>query len=446
MASTVIPSTFQVKIKEEHVINGIRTINENFYRIPNVTNYDRRIVTVPVDTNVDLINTNGPVPGPALFPSYSIAYGRITNMDDTNRLAVTFTSSNGESETGNIGNDLSGSYTSGGTDGTAGTYSNLPTTTDGSGTGMTLQVITDETLKFTPVITLTPVATTLAAIGTYTVGLVSTNGTGTGATGSVIVTAGAGNDASIPTYTQLEFVTSGSGYAIGEILQIPAGALSNGNLIKGNTLTNVTIPTVDNNVTVNNIPIVTSTGQGATVNVNSAGNVINTVIVEAVGKEFEANQEFTITETTLQSLGFGGSSGDYKGRIASADLATSVSNNLPALVPGNLEVRPVEATIQTGGNGYAVGNTLTVAAANIGTPTAALVYTLDTDDFSLTGTKSYWTMECLPTSSIMFSSPNCTGSKFVGLFEQDIEFISVYALTGSVDVEYVLVNAPVSTN
>ena len=446
MASTVIPSTFQVKIKEEHVINGIRTINENFYRIPNVTNYDRRIVTVPVDTNVDLINTNGPVPGPALFPSYSIAYGRITNMDDTNRLAVTFTSSNGESETGNIGNDLSGSYTSGGTDGTAGTYSNLPTTTDGSGTGMTLQVITDETLKFTPVITLTPVATTLAAIGTYTVGLVSTNGTGTGATGSVIVTAGAGNDASIPTYTQLEFVTSGSGYAIGEILQIPAGALSNGNLIKGNTLTNVTIPTVDNNVTVNNIPIVTSTGQGATVNVNSAGNVINTVIVEAVGKEFEANQEFTITETTLQSLGFGGSSGDYKGRIASADLATSVSNNLPALVPGNLEVRPVEATIQTGGNGYGVGDTLTVAAANIGTPTAALVYTLDTDDFSLTGTKSYWTMECLPTSSIMFSSPNCTGSKFVGLFEQDIEYISVYALTGSVDVEYVLVNAPVSTN
>ena len=82
------------------MINGIRTVNENLYRIPNVTNYDRRIVTVPADTNVDLINTNGPIPGPALFPSYSIAYGRITNMDDANRLAVTFTSSNGESETG----------------------------------------------------------------------------------------------------------------------------------------------------------------------------------------------------------------------------------------------------------------------------------------------------------------------------------------------------------
>ena len=444
MASTVTPSEFKVFIKEDHVINGIRTINENLYRIPNVTNYDRRIVTVPVNTNVDLINTNGPVPGPALFPSYSIAYGRITNMDDTNRLAVTFTSSNGESETGNIGNDLSGSYTSGGTGGTAGTYSNLPTVTNNNGSGMTLQVITDETLKSDPLITLTPLATTLAAIGTYNVAL--SGGTGTGATGSVTVTAGAGNDASIPTYTQLEFVTSGSGYTIGDQLVIPAGALSNGNLIKGNTLTNVTIPSVDNNVTVNNIPIVTSTGQGATVNVNSSGNAINTVIVEAVGKEFQADQEFIIKEATLQSLGFGGASGDYKGRIAAADLATSAANTLPALVAGNLEVRPVEATIQTGGNGYAVGDTLTVAKANIGNSTNDLVYTLDTNDFSLTGTKSYWTMECLPTSSIMFSSPNCSGSKFSGIFEQDIEFISVYALTGSVDVEYVLVNAPVATN
>ena len=444
MASTVTPSEFKVFIKEDHVINGIRTVNENLYRIPNVTNYDRRIVTVPADTNVDLININGPIPGPALFPSYSIAYGRITNMDDANRLAVTFTSSNGESETGNIGNDLSGSYVSGGTGGTAGTYSNLPTTTSGNGSGMTLQVITDETLKSDPLITLTPAATTLAAIGTYSVAL--SGGTGTGATGSVTVTAGAGNDASIPTYTQLEFVTSGSGYTIGDQLIIPAGALSNGNLIKGNILTNVTLPTVDNNITVNNIPIVTTTGQGATVDVNSAGNLINTVTVNAVGKEFQPLQEFIIKESTLQSLGFGGASGDYKGIITANDLATSVTNTLPALVAGNLEVRPVEATIQTGGNGYSVGDTLTVAKALIGNSTADLSYKLDTNDFSLTGTKSYWTMECLPTSSIMFSSPNCSGSKFNGIFEQDIEFISVYALTGSVDVEYVLVNAPVATN
>ena len=448
MASTVTPSEFKVFIKEDHVINGIRTINENLYRIPNVTNYDRRIVTVPVDTNVDLINTNGPIPGPALFPSYSIAYGRITNMDDTNRLAVTFTSSNGESETGNIGNDLSGSYVSGGTGGTAGTYTNLPTTTNGSGSGMTLQVITDETLKSDPLITLTPLATTLAAIGTYITPL--TGGTGTGATGSVTVVAGAGNDASIPTYTQLEFETSGSGYTIGDQLVIPVGALSNGNLIKGNTLTLTQTPTTTVNVTVNNIPISTLTGQGATVNIVSAGGSVNSVTVQSVGKEYQADQEVTIDRLTLEGLGFGTVSGNLKFTIRTTGgataLATSVANTLPALAAGNLEVRPIEATIQTGGNGYGVGDTLTVAKALIGNSTNDLSYTLSTNDFSLTGTKSYWTMECLPTSSIMFSSPNCSGSKFNGIFEQDIEFISVYALTGSVDVEYVLVNAPVATN
>ena len=63
MASTLDPTNFLVKIKEEHVIGNQRTISENFYRIPNVTNLDRRIVTVPNTTSVDLINTNGTVPG-----------------------------------------------------------------------------------------------------------------------------------------------------------------------------------------------------------------------------------------------------------------------------------------------------------------------------------------------------------------------------------------------
>ncbi len=93
MASTVTPNTFRVNIKEEHVVGNQRTVHENFYRVPKVTNYDRRIVTVPTTTSVDLINTNGVVPGPALFPSSSIKYGRITNMDDSASLAVSFTSS-----------------------------------------------------------------------------------------------------------------------------------------------------------------------------------------------------------------------------------------------------------------------------------------------------------------------------------------------------------------
>jgi hypothetical protein len=444
MASTVTPSTFQVRIKEDHVINGIRTVNENLYRIPNVTNYDRRIVTVPASTNVDLINTNGLIPGPALFPSYSIAYGRITNMDDSNRLAVTFTSSNGESETGNIGSDLSGSYVSGGTSGSAGIYSNIPTTTNGSGSGMTLRVVTDETINFSPSVTLTPATPTLAAIGTYIIGL--TGGTGTGASGSIIVTAGAGNDASIPTYTSLTFTASGSGYRVGDELVIPVGALSNGNLIKESTVTNILTPTVTVDQIKNNVPITTITGQGATATVTSAGSLITTVVINAVGLGYAVNQDIIIKESVLQSLGFGAVSGNYIGNLSNTNMATSRANTLPALTSANIIVKPTNVTIQTGGNKYAVGDTLTVAKANIGNSLEDLNYKLNTDDFSKTGTKSYWTMECLPTSSIMFSSPNCSGSQFNGIFEQDIEFISVYALTGSIDVEYVLVNAPVATN
>ena len=444
MASTVTPNTFRVNIKEEYVVGGQRTVHENFYRIPNVTNYDRRIVTVPVNTNVDLINTNGPIPGPALFPSYSIAYGRITNMDDTNRLAVTFTSSNGESESGNVGSDLSGSYTGGGIGGTAGIYSNVPTTTNGSGSGMQLRIVTDETINLTPSVTLTPLATTDAAIGTYIVEL--NGGTGTGASGSITVTAGAGNDASIPTYTSLTFTASGSGYSLGDQLVIPAGALSNGNLIKGSTITNVFAPTVSVDQIVQNIPITTSTGQGSTATVTSAGNVITTVVVNAVGLGYVVNQDIIIKESVLENLGFGAVSGDYIGNLVAANMATSVANTLPALVSANLTVKPTNVTIQTGGNLYNVGDTITVAKANIGNSTNDLIYTLKNNDFTLTGTKSYWTMECLPTSSIMFSSPNCSGSQFNGDFEQDIEFISVYAISGSVDVEYVLVNAQVATN
>ena len=444
MASTVTPSTFQVRIKEDHVINGIRTVNENMYRIPNVTNYDRRIVTVPANTNVDLINTNGPIPGPALFPSYSIAYGRITNMDDSNRLAVTFTSSNGESETGNIGSDLSGSYTSGGIGGTAGIYSNIPTTTNGSGSGMTLRVVTDETINLSPSVTLTPATTTLAAIGAYNIGL--EGGTGTGASGSIVVTAGAGNDASLPTYTSLTFTASGSGYSLGDQLVIPVGALSNGNLVKGSTVTNISIPAVSINQTKTNVPITTSTGQGATATVTSAGSLITTVVINAVGLGYAVNQDIIIKESVLQSLGFGAVSENYIGNLSTANMATSIQNILPALIAANITVKPTNVTIQTGGSKYAVGDTLVAAKANIGNPSEDLNYKLNTDDFSKTGTKSYWTMECLPTSSIMFSSPNCSGSQFNGIFEQDIEFISVYALTGSIDVEYVLVNAPVATN
>jgi|MDSV01.3.fsa_nt_gb hypothetical protein len=355
MASTVTPSTFQVKIKEDHVINGIRTVNENYLRIPNVTNYDRRIVTCPYTTSVDLINTNGLTPGPALFPSYSIAYGRITNMDDSNRLAVTFTSSLGTTGTLYPAKELfPASYTSGGEKGTAGTYTGVGTTTNGSGAGATLNVVMDTTA---------------------------------------------------------------------------------GHLLETSTLNITSAPTTTNNISVTDVKQSATSGTGANAEftISATANTISSVTVTKAGENYRAGDTITFSRSALSSFG-----------TVSGDLVVQ-------LVPADLKVRPSSIIINAQGLGYAVGNTLTVAAATIGTPSSDLVVTLIASDFTTNTQRSYWTMECLPTSSIMFSSPNCSGSDFTGTFDQDIEYISVYAIpnsfgSGSIDVEYVLVNAPVATN
>lgn len=93
MASSLTPSNFQVTIKEEHVIKGVKTLNENRHVFSNITNVDRRIVTIPQTSSVDLIKVNGSNPGAGTFPSSSIKYVRITNLDTTSTIAVSFTSS-----------------------------------------------------------------------------------------------------------------------------------------------------------------------------------------------------------------------------------------------------------------------------------------------------------------------------------------------------------------
>jgi len=95
MASILTPSAFQIKIKEEHVVKGIKTTNETFFTLGNITNVDRRIVTCPETTSINLIDFNGLAPGAGLFPSSSVKYARITNLDNSASLAVTFENSDG---------------------------------------------------------------------------------------------------------------------------------------------------------------------------------------------------------------------------------------------------------------------------------------------------------------------------------------------------------------
>ena len=434
MASIITPTTFQTKIKEEHIVKGIKTTNETFYALGNITNVDRRIVTVPPTTSIDLINVNGIDPGVGTFPSSSLKYVRITNLDTTANLAVTFTSSKAPDGQGIVGTDLTASYTSGGTGGVTGLYSGVATTSSFSGSGITLNIDISSSLVNSDSLPINTNATNCAT-GTYTVPLAG--GTGTGATASVIV-SGANPEA--PTVSSVTVSGSGRGYVVGDVLTIASGDLGTGQLVNGVALTNNGLtPTVTNNIT-REIAVYTTTGQGGTVNVRAVGGVVSVVTPVNIGTGYESAQVITITDAQLTNLGFGTVSSDYTSTLGGGDVQNSSQVTLTALTASNITTSIFQAKIATAGSGYSVGETLTVTGSDIGNSTNA-VFTLTLSDFTENGSRSHWTMDLLPTSSLMFSGPQVTGSSFNGFFGQDIEFIKVYAISESMDVEYVVVNS-----
>lgn len=95
MASTLTPTSFKIKITEEQVVRNSVIKNEVTHTISNVTNVDHRILTCPNTTSIDLFNLNGVNPGAGTFPSSSLQYIRITNLDDTYDAAIIVSGSQG---------------------------------------------------------------------------------------------------------------------------------------------------------------------------------------------------------------------------------------------------------------------------------------------------------------------------------------------------------------
>ena len=434
MASILTPSAFQIKIKEEHVVKGIKTTNETFFTLGNITNVDRRIVTIPAQTSIDLFNVNGINPSAGTFPSSSMKYARITNLDTTSSLSVSFTSSKSPDGIGVIGTDLTSSYASGGVGGVIGLYAGVPTTASVSGSGMTLDVVISSSLIMSQSLGLN-LAPTDCATGTYNVNLIG--GSGTGATAQAVVT---GADPSTPTLSTVMILNPGRGYVVGDSLRIASGDLGTGQLVTGNAFTNNGLtPNVSNDIQ-REIAVYTTTGQGGTVNVRSVGGVVSTVTPVNIGTGYEVGQLITISKDQLINVGFGNVNSDYTCTLLLDDVRNSTQAVMSTLTGSNITSGVFQAKIAAGGSGYEVGETITVNGAEIGNSTDA-VFNLTLNDFTENGARSYWTMDVLPTSSLMFSSPQVTGSTFNGFFEQDIEFVSVYAETERMDVEYVVVNS-----
>jgi hypothetical protein len=93
MSTTLTPSTFKVTISEEQIVKNKTIQNDSVYSISNVTNVDRRIVTIPSHILTPLFNLDNSNPGAGTFPSSSLKYARITNLDDSFNIYLTVSGS-----------------------------------------------------------------------------------------------------------------------------------------------------------------------------------------------------------------------------------------------------------------------------------------------------------------------------------------------------------------
>ena len=285
-------------------------------------------------------------------------------------------------ETGNIsvGTNLLGSYTSGGVGGSA--FQGVATpTTSGAGTGIVLAVTASAAngKLVTDVDALLPATSnpTNAGAATYT-GVSLTGGSGTGAVAEVVVTG-----TTAPTIASITVTTAGSGYVATDVLTIAAGALGTGQLINADDVTlDSTLPTIGtfNTPTVVAQSSTSGAGTGATFTITGDGvSAISTVLVASIGTGYAENDTITITQADLITAGFTGALGDLVITVSAAMLQNSSAATF-TLGANDLLIETVGVQVSTAGTGYVIGDTLTVAAADMGTPTADLVITLTAAD------------------------------------------------------------------
>ena len=144
------------------------------------------------------------------------------------------------------GTNLLGSYTSGGTLGTAGTFSDVATTTSGTGTSLTLNVTTSTSngklSSATDALLASITVNTSDANNATYVGVPLDGGSGTGAEATVVVSGNA--------VTSIKVTAVGSGYALSDILKISLSVIGGSSdvtivLVSGDLLVEPTSITVE---------------------------------------------------------------------------------------------------------------------------------------------------------------------------------------------------------
>ena len=90
MATTLSNSKLTVRVIEEITLNGSKRGSTNKHEISGINEVTERIVSVPTST-VTILSASNTV-GAGTYVSSSLKYIRLTNLDDSNFVRVSFTS------------------------------------------------------------------------------------------------------------------------------------------------------------------------------------------------------------------------------------------------------------------------------------------------------------------------------------------------------------------
>ena len=90
MATTLSDATLTVRVIEEITLNGRKLGNSNKHQISGINEVAERILTVPT-THITILSASSGV-GAGTFLTSGIKYIRLTNLDDTNFVRLTFIS------------------------------------------------------------------------------------------------------------------------------------------------------------------------------------------------------------------------------------------------------------------------------------------------------------------------------------------------------------------
>ena len=199
---------------------------------------------------------------------------------------------------------------------------------------------------------------------TSNVALTTITGTGASAQASIGTTGLTGG-----TITGIVITNIGSGYAVGDELQIPVGALGTGQLVTGGDLLSQTTTAGIGNVTGPFTMAISSTsavGAGGTITLTGDGaNALAAVSVSSIGTGYVNGEVLTISNADLVTAGFAGATGDVAITLQASDVQDS-DEAVIILVANDFTSGITAVTSGIAGENWAPGDVVTFADASFG--------------------------------------------------------------------------------